>query len=366
MRIVDVNPFFRPYDGGIERRMYDFSKALAARGHEVTVLTGRLPGTAEEEMTDGFRVIRLRSRYINIYNPPYIRSEGVGDALTSLDADIVNYNYRWAPSYSKPLFRYEGKKTFTYHNMWGEGTGLAAKISMFNDNRFRKGLLTFDHIVCVSENMRQDLIRRGIDEKKLSTIPNTLNSLPELSDEEGDFILSLGRLVRIKGLEYLLEAMRSVDHKLIICGRGPDAKRIRKRIKRYGLGDRVEMKGWVTEEEKNRLMSTCKFFVMPSLSEAYGIAAAELLSRGRPMVCTNVNGLPETVGDAALMVSPKDPKGLANAMNTLLADASLRNDLRIKARAQAERFLLEHHIGAVESLYERIAFGSDGKENNNP
>ena len=128
MRFVDVNPFFYPFKGGIEHRMHDTARLLVQRGHDVTILTGRLPGTEEEEIAkEGYRIIRLESRLINVYNPPMISSRGVLEALESLNADVVNYNYRWAPSYNKDLARYEGKKVFTYHNTWGEGMGWQAK-----------------------------------------------------------------------------------------------------------------------------------------------------------------------------------------------------------------------------------------------
>ena len=359
MKVVDVNPFFHPFRGGIEQRMYDSCKLLAERGHDVTVLTGRLPGTDEEETVDGIRIVRLKSRFINIYNPPFISSKGVADALNSLDADIVNYNYRWAPSYNKPLFKYEGKKVFTYHNMWGEGIGLQARISNINDNRFRKGLMTFDHIICVSDYVRNDLIRRGIPEGMTTTVPSGLNELPEMSDEEGDFVLSLGRLVRTKGLDYLLKAMIDVPHKLVICGKGPDSARIENLVKKYGLEDRVDIRGWVSEEEKNTLMSTCKFFVMPSLFESYGLAAVELMSYGRPIVCTDVNGLPDTVGDAGVIVRPKDPAELSAAMTSLINDEDVRKTLGKNARAKAEGYLWEHHIGKIEDVYEKVINGTD-------
>ena len=358
MRIVDVNPFFYPFRGGIEHRMHDTCRLLAEMGHDVTVLTGRLPGTEEEENVDGIKIIRLKSRLINIYNPPFISSRGVADALDSLNADIVNYNYRWAPSYNKPLFAYKGKKVFTYHNMWGEGTGLQAKLSEINDNRFRKGLMTFDHIICVSDHVRSDLARRGVGEEMMTAVPSGLSAIPETSGEESDFILSLGRLVRTKGLDYLLKAMISVDHKLMICGKGPDSSRIQRLVKKYDIGDRVEIRGWVSEEEKNRLMSTCRFFVMPSLFESYGLASVELMSYGRPIVCTNVNGLPDTVGDAGIIVRPKDPAGLADAMNSLMTDRQLRERLGKNARAKAEVYLWKHHIGTIEDVYRKAADGT--------
>jgi len=353
-----VDPFFYPYNGGIEKRIYDTSRILAEKGHDVTVLTGRLPGTEEEEMMDGFRVIRLRSRLINIYNPPYISSKGVGDALNALDADIVNYNYRWAPSYNKPLAAYKGKKVFTYHNMWGEGVGIQAKLSEINDNLFKKGLLTYDHIICVSDHVRNDLIRRGIDERMTTTVASGITSLPEMSGEEGDFILSLGRLVRTKGLDHLMKAMINVPHKLIVCGKGPDLERLKKLSKKYGIEDRVEIKGFVPDDEKERLMSTCKFFVMPSLFESYGLAAVELMSYGRPVVCTDVNGLPDTVGNAAVIVRPKDPAGLAEAMNSLLSDRERRKELGSNARVKAESYLWENHIGSIEDVYRKVAEGN--------
>ena len=115
--------------------------------------------------------------------------------------------------------------------------------------------------------------------------------------------------------------MRDVDYKLVMCGKGPESKKISKLIKKYGLEDRVDMRGWVSEEEKLKLMSTCRFFVMPSIYEAYGLAALEALSYGKPIVCTDVDGLPGNVKDAGYYVKPKDSVGLAEAINKLLSDA---------------------------------------------
>lgn len=357
VKIVDVDPFFYPHYGGIEHRMHDTSKLLAERGHDVTILTGQLPGTPEEEESNGYKILRLRSRLINIYNPPFISSKGVLEAIQSMDPDIVNYNYRWAPSYNKDLKRYDGKKVFTYHNMWGEGIGFQATLSEINDNFFRKILETFDHIICVSDFVKNDLVRRGIDPLTLTTVPTCLNSFPEMTQTEGDYILSLGRLVKTKGLSDLIEAMRYVDEKLIICGTGPEEKHLRKLIEKNDLSDKIEMKGWVSEEEKIDLMSKCKLFVMPSLFESFGLAALELMSFGRPIVCTDVNGLPDTVGDGGIITKTKDPKGLADAINDLLQNKEKRIELGKNARVQAEKYNWPENITKIEDVYRNVIDG---------
>ncbi len=355
MKIVDVNPYFYPFFGGIEHRMHLIAKELAARGHEVIIVTGQLPGTeADETVKDGYRIVRLPSKYIKIYNPPYITSKGLLAKLNEIDADIVNFNYRWAPSYTKDMRKYAGKKVFTYHNMWGEGIGIQHTMSEINDNMFRKTLNTFDHIIAVSDYVRNDLIRRKVPADKITTACPCLESYPELSEKEGDYILSLGRLVRTKGLDYLIEAMQYVDSKLIICGKGPDSKRLMKRIRKYGVEDKVEMKGWVSEEEKQSLMSECKMFVMPSLYESYGLAALEIMSYGRPVVCTDVNGLPDTVKDGGIYVKPKDAKGLADAINSLLADKEKREQLGSNARRVAEDQNVKSTVDIIEGVYRRV------------
>ena len=363
MRIVDINPFFYPLKGGIEHRMHDTSRLLADGGDEVTVITGRLPGTEKEETApEGYRIIRLDSRFINIYNPPFISSKGVLESIEAIDPDMVNFNYRWAPSYSKDLKKYDGKKVFTYHNMWGEGVGIQSKLSELNDNRFKGCLETFDHVIAVSDYVRDDLIRRGYSPNYVTTIPTGLSKFPETGGGDGDFILSLGRLVRTKGLDYLVESMRDVDFKLIICGKGPDQKRLAKKIDKLGLGGRITMKGWVEEDEKESLMGSCRFFVMPSLFESLGLAAIEQMAYGRPIVHSGVNGLPETIRDGGMAVPPKDPAALSKAMNALLEDPGRTEELGRNAAKQAQSYRWDALMPMIRSVYEKVLSGEYSAE----
>lgn len=361
LKIVDANPFFYPFQGGIEHRIHMTSKLFAKRGHDVTVLTSQLPGTPLEEETEyGYRIVRVPSKFINIYNPPYVITKGALDKLNEIEPDILNYHYRWAPSFDGDMAKYKGKKNFTYHNMWGEGVGLQGYMSEKNDNLYKKKLQTYDHIVAITNCVRDDLVRRGIDSDRITVIDNCLETFPELSEEEGEFILNLGRMVKTKGLKDLVEAMRDVDYKLIMCGKGPEAKKVEKLIRKYRLEDRIEMRGWVSEEEKLRLMSTCKFFVMPSIYEAYGLAALEALSYGKPLVCTDVDGLPGNVKDAGYYVKPRDPAGLSAGINTLLHDDVLRKQLSDNAIKVSRAFTWDDQIRKTEDLYKAIVNGTVG------
>ncbi len=363
LKIVDANPYFYPSMGGIEKRMHLTSKLMAERGHDVTILTAQLPGTpAEEETEFGYKVVRVPSKFYNVYNPPYVSCKGTLDKLNELKPDVVNYNYRWAFSMDGEVGKYKGKKVFTYHNMWGEGIGYQRYVSEINDRLYRKNLKTYDHIIAVSDHVKQDLIRRNVPENHITAIDNFLEDLPELMDEEGEFILSLGRKVVTKGLRDLVKAMRDVDYKLIMCGRGPEEKVIGRMIKKYGLEDRIEQRSWVSEEEKNRLMGTCKFFVMPSLYESYGLAAAEALSYGKPLVCTNVNGLPDTVKDAGLYVKPKDPEGLATEINRLLKDEDLRSKLSANAVKVTRSVDVSKIIDNFEDVLYKVVDGTYSRD----
>lgn len=361
MKIVDVNPFFYPYRGGIERRMADTAQLLSAVGHEVTVVTGMLSDDAPaEEQLDGYRVIRLPSRRIKLYNPPFIMSSGIREVLASLDPDIVNFNYRWAPSYTRALRKYDGKKVFTYHNMWGEGIGWQHTFSEVNDNLFRGTFETFDHIIAVSKFVQDDLVQRGYSPRFVTTVPSCLSPgtpiIPGAGD--GDFALSLGRLVRTKGLDVLIEAMKSVTGKLIICGKGPDESRLQRAIAAAGVGERVEMRGYVSEEEKQQLMASCRFFVIPSLHESLGLAAVELMAHGRPLVCSDADGLPETVGDCGLVVPKGDAAALAAAMNSLFADRARCEILAAAAAQRAAYYDWRHHLPTIEEVYRQVIAGT--------
>lgn len=352
MRIVEVNAFHYPFIGGIENRLHHICRRLG-REHEVFVLTSRLPGTEEREEMDGYTVIRLPSRYLNIYNPPYVRISKVREALDELKPDIVDLHYRWAGSLIKGVLGYQGPKVYTCHNTLGEGVGLTHYASELNDRMFLRHLDKFDRVVCVSDYMKKDVAARGFSEDRLQTIYNGVE-IPEAPCRDGDYLLSLGRLVRLKGLDALIRAMQNTKCQLRICGEGPERRDLERLSQRLGLTDRIDFMGWISEEEKHRMLCECRMFVIPSVHEAYGMVAAEAMSYGKPVIASNTGGLPEVVGDAGMLIPPQDEKALAEAISSLDGDAEKRLAMGTAARERMKAFSWDEMARRTGVLYSEL------------
>jgi len=354
MRIVHVNPYFYPFRGGIEHRVHNVCRLLG-KEHEVIIVTGQLPGTEVAEDGDGYRIVRLPSRFIGSYNPPYIMSKGLLEVLNELKADVVEFHFRWAPSYTREIVRYQGPKVFTWHNSFGEGEGLVQRTgSWINDRLFLPKLRRFDAVTCISDYVKSELLAKKVPDAKMSTIGNGVIVPEQISGKEDDYLLFVGRLVRTKGLHYLMQAMRHTDARLVICGKGPEMERLQSMTSSLGIDDRVEFRGYVSEEERDRLLDECQAYVMPSLYESFGIAAAEAMSHGKPVICSAVGGLPEVVRDAGLLVPPRDPLALAEAINALLRDDGRRKELGIKAREYAQEYSWESVAEKTLSQYRSL------------
>lgn len=148
-------------------------------------------------------------------------------------------------------------------------------------------------------------------------------------------LLAVGTVVPRKGYDVLVRALAgltSFEWKLAIAGaldRSPaTADALTRQIVELGLADRVAVLGAVDETTLDRCLHAADIFVTPSLYEGYGMALAEAMARGLPIVCTTGGAAAETVpDDAALKVPPGDARALAVALERIMRDPSLRRNL---------------------------------------
>jgi glycosyltransferase involved in cell wall biosynthesis len=109
-------------------------------------------------------------------------------------------------------------------------------------------------------------------------------------------------------------------------------------VKDKELIDDVIFLDYVGDDELPLLFKNADMFLFPSVSEGFGLPALEAMSMGVPSIVSNVSSLPEVVGDGALLVDPKDPQGLANAILRVFKDEDLRRNLADKGIKRSTAF----------------------------
>lgn len=190
----------------------------------------------------------------------------------------------------------------------------------------------------------------------LPRLPEPNLSRAVLGLQEGVFALVfIGRLVRRKGLDVLLEALSRIGNRqwqLIVIGEGPERERLDQLSREYGMGGQVFFLGYL-EQEKYDYLSVSDAFVLPSHHEGLGIALMEAMSLGLPVISTDSGGQRDLITDGqnGLLVRPGDPQALAHAIEKLMGDSALCKRLSEDSRIKARSF----SVAAMGEAYSELA-----------
>jgi len=145
---------------------------------------------------------------------------------------------------------------------------------------------------------------------------------------------------------------RHPSARFIIAGeRGSAYPELQGLAAKLGVADVLSFPGIISKERKIQLMQQCKVYLQPSVYEGFGMAILEAMSCGAAVVSSPVGAVPETLGDAGLLVEGRSPEALGVAVNQLLSDDVLRRDLGRRARRRVEtHFSFEHRKRALERI----------------
>jgi len=173
-----------------------------------------------------------------------------------------------------------------------------------------------------------------------------------------DYLLFVGTLEPRKNLPFLMRAAAVCRSRIPIVltgweGWGHDA--LLKATRDQELRGRVFTTGYVDDESLACLYSNARALVFPSLYEGFGLPVLEAMACGCPVICSNTASLPEVAGDAALLVDPHDVEGLADAIDRVMEDSALRNDLIRKGFRRAAHFSWEKTARETLAVFRSIA-----------
>ncbi|MGH7544779.1 MAG: glycosyltransferase family 4 protein, partial [Gemmatimonadota bacterium] len=221
-------------------------------------------------------------------------------------------------------------------------------------------------VQAVSESTADDLVARGLARGRISVIHNGVDLErfrpdPRVPKFEAPAFLYLGRLKRYKGLEGILDVVAEIVGQgeavyWIVAGKGDHERVLRKRVRTMRLRTVVELRGFVSEEEKIELLRRAWAVLYPSPKEGWGITNLEAAACGTPVIASDSPGLRDSVrpGVSGLLVPHGDRDAWVRAILRLVWEPGLRERLSRGAREFAQGFSWDRAADETEAHLHRV------------
>lgn len=372
--------------GGLARHAAYLSRALAAQGHRVVVLTQEAAGAPAFEDDAGVEVHRLP-----VHGPPprdfvgwvkrlnfQMVERAVHLFASGRRFDIV-HAHDWLAAYAGKTLKHglAVPLVATIHaTEYGRNNGLHNDLQRYIGSC--EWWLTYEawRVICCSRFMEDELRRVFQTPKdKIRVVANGVDLPDRAPDPEGDaafrarfaapdeaLVFFIGRLVYEKGVHVLLEAVprilqRRPRTRFVIAGEGPLRAELEARAQALGVASRVTFYGYADDEARDRFLRTSQAAVFPSLYEPFGIVALEAMAAGTPVVVGRTGGFAEIVrhGANGLHAEPGDAASLAEAVLSVLSADGLADTLRKAAQREVrERYAWAGIAEQTAAVYEEV------------
>ncbi|MFE9959887.1 glycosyltransferase family 4 protein [Micromonospora sp. NPDC005299] len=353
--------------GGLGRHVHALSVALAAAGHEVTVVTRHAEGAPLEEYADGVRIVRAAEDPVTFplatgsllawtmaFNHTLTRA-----ALRAAESggyDVI-HAHDWLVAHTAMTLRehLDVPLVSTIHaTEAGRHQGWLPEEMNRTIHGVEHWLATESGRVIVCSGYMRDEVGAlfGVDPTRVDVVPNGVEPhrwrVPRSAVAaararfagDGPLVTFAGRLVYEKGVQHLLAGLprlreRHPGLRAVIVGDGPYRATLEDEVHRLGLGGTVSMPGFLGGTDLPAVMAASDCFAVPSIYEPFGMVALEGAAAGAPLAVSRTGGLAEIVepGVTGLTFAPQDPDGLAEAVHALLSDRDRARLLARRARA---------------------------------
>ena len=353
--------------GGLGRHVHALSVALAAAGHEVTVVTRHADGAPLEEYADGVRIVRAAEDPVTFplatgsllawtmaFNHTLTRAalraaeSGGYDVIHAHDWLVAHTAMTLREHLDIPLVSTIHATEAGRHQGW-----LPEEM-----NRTIHGVEHWlasesGRVIVCSGYMRDevgalfgvaparvDVVPNGVEPQRWRVPASAVAAARARFAGDGPLVTFAGRLVYEKGVQHLLAGLpdlrrRHPGLRAVIVGDGPYRATLADEVHRLGLGATVSMPGFLGGTELPAVMAAADCFAVPSIYEPFGMVALEGAAAGAPLAVSRTGGLAEIVepGVTGMTFAPQDPDGLTEAVHALLSDREHARALARRARA---------------------------------
>jgi len=358
--ILTDREWTHPQGGGTGTHLHEQVKHWLRWGHRVTVVAGGHPGALPVEHVGNLTIKRIGSR-TTVFPRSIVRGRRALEPKADVVFEVIN-----GITFLTPLWMDVPRVGMIHHihrehymrEMGKPGLVAATALEtlplriLYRDTAF----------MTVSESTASEIADLGVPRSSIHIAHNGVDPgvLVPGAKAASPSIVYLGRIKRYKRIEFLLEAVQRIpDVTLDIAGDGDHRPDIEREIVARGIGDRVRLHGFVSEDDKARLLRSAWINVTASSVEGWSIVAMEAAASGTPTVAMRVGGLREAVVDGSTGVLADSREGLVASISALLDDGAERERMSAAARERSFDFSWERTAAkTLEVLRNTAAAGT--------
>ena len=355
MNICMVLEFFVPhYNGGGEHRYHEIAKRLVSRGHNVDLLTMKVPGVPEYENVDGINVHHIGPTIETAPNRSmldFLRYFiSVSHWLLKHQYDIVDAQ-AYSPLLSSSIMSRITKKPLigTIHDtsssskdQWIQSSHTASRMEKFLVN------LKFDRIITVSHATKNSLINDfGVNGDNIEIIYNGVDihkyDSVKADNAVQNQIIFVGRLAPHKHVDHLITILDNLRKdmpsvKLLIVGKGEEKENIVQMVSDYNLSEHVTFKQDLSDEDLIKEIKKSEILVLPSTREGFGMVLAEANCCYKPVIAYASGGTVEVIenGYNGFLVESENVNEFQEKIVELLENKELQKQLGFNGRKKVE------------------------------
>ncbi|MFA5813646.1 MAG: glycosyltransferase family 4 protein [Patescibacteria group bacterium] len=379
MKILITTGIFPPDIGGPARMVERLSSDLAARGHDITVLT--FGKEDKQGLVRTYKVVKAEGKTAFLFS--LLKLARKTDLIYTFDLYTAGFLSWFA---AKLLFKKKLAVRFAGDSAWESAVNkgyTADDIVIFQSKKYglkiwwKKKMRTLilqgaDKVVAVSNFMKDVAVKIGVDVKKISVIYNSVDFVDfNESDgrikrerlgftDEDKIVATAGRLVPWKGVDGLIGAAARLKNenklsnlKLLIIGDGHDRGRLEELVKARGMENEVKFVGRAPLEKVFQYYNLADVFVLNSQYEGLSHILLEALSLGKPIVASNCGGNPEVIENEqnGLLIEYNNVDQLAAAIKRMLIEEKWQSDeFRNICKASLLKFNWERNVEETVKL----------------
>lgn len=371
MKILRVSSDIYPYVvGGLGVHVDELSRSQTILGHSVTVYVnknGDNRTTSNTNYTENnYKIVKFK---------PLIKIMGNSIApnmFYQLMKDKNNYDIVHAHSHLFfstnlcALIRKIGKPPLvvTDHGLRSQ-TASEWIQNIYTKTGTKWTLNIADKVICYTKIEKEELVNIGIKSQKIEVIHNGIDTnlfIPNInkSSNGNNRLLWIGRFVKGKGIDYLIDAFELLNHKyqnlyMTMVGEGPERERIERKICALRIDKNIKIVDIVPNSDIVQLYQNSDVFVLPSIEEGVPRTILEAMSCGIPIVCSKLSHLVDIVKNAGFLVPIRDSEALAEKISIILSDKELATRFGNNGRKNTiNNYSWEDTVKRTIKLYEKL------------